>query len=62
MKTRDKRSKVTFANVEEKEIKSINESYIGAYSRFAIHREMLSDQLRMDAYKGAIFNNTSLFK
>lgn len=62
VKTKDKRSKVTFANVAEKEIKSINESYFGAYSRFAIHREMLSDQVRMDAYKGAILNNPSLFK
>jgi protein arginine N-methyltransferase 3 len=44
-----------------KEIKTINESYFGAYGRFAIHREMLSDQVRMDAYKGAILNNPSLF-
>lgn len=61
VKTKDKRSKVTFSNVAEKEIKTINESYFGAYSRFAIHREMLSDQVRMDAYRGAILNNPSLF-
>ena len=46
VKTKDKRSKVTFSNVAEKEIKTINESYFGAYSRFAIHKEMLSDQLK----------------
>ena len=46
MKKKDKRSKVTFSNVAEKEIKTINESYFGAYSQFAIHREMLSDQVK----------------
>ena len=46
MKKKDKRSKVTFSNVEEKEIKAINESYFGAYSRFAMHMEMLSDQVK----------------
>eukprot|EP01018_Ginkgo_biloba_P037813 Gb_34867 [translate_table: standard] len=60
-KTKDKKSKVTFANVAIQEIRNINESYFGAYSRFGIHREMLSDQLRMDAYRGAILNNPSLF-
>uniref|UniRef100_A0A0D6R5I3 C2H2-type domain-containing protein n=1 Tax=Araucaria cunninghamii TaxID=56994 RepID=A0A0D6R5I3_ARACU len=59
--TKDKKSKVTFANVAKKEIKNINESYFGAYGRFGIHREMLSDQVRMDAYRGAILNNRSLF-
>ena len=46
VKTKDKRSQVTFSNVAEKEIKTINESYFGAYSRFGIHREMLSDQVK----------------
>ena len=43
-------------------IKSVNESYFGSYNRFSIHGEMLSDQVRMHAYKGAILNNPSLFK
>lgn len=60
-KTKENKSKVTFANVAKKEIKNIDENYFGAYSRFGIHREMLSDQVRMDAYRGAILNNHSLF-
>ncbi|GLJ50966.1 hypothetical protein SUGI_1085400 [Cryptomeria japonica] len=60
-KTKENKSRVTFANVAKKEIMNIDESYFGAYSRFGIHREMLSDQVRMDAYRGAILNNQSLF-
>lgn len=43
-----------------KHIKKVNESYFGSYSSFAIHREMLSDKVRMDAYGQAILKNPSL--
>nr|AFK34241.1 unknown [Lotus japonicus] len=43
-----------------KRIKKVNENYFGAYSLFGIHREMLSDKVRMDAYGQAILKNPSL--
>ncbi|KAG2372505.1 protein arginine N-methyltransferase [Vigna angularis] len=43
-----------------KHIKKVNESYFGSYSSFGIHREMLSDKVRMDAYGQAILKNPSL--
>nr|KYP34437.1 putative protein arginine N-methyltransferase 3 [Cajanus cajan] len=43
-----------------KHIKKVNESYFGSYSSFGIHREMLSDKERMDAYGQAILKNPSL--
>lgn len=41
-------------------IRKVNESYFGSYSSFGIHREMLSDKARMDAYGQAILKNPSL--
>ncbi|KAK7401372.1 hypothetical protein VNO78_12794 [Psophocarpus tetragonolobus] len=43
-----------------KHIKQVNEGYFGSYSSFGIHREMLSDKVRMDAYGQAILKNPSL--
>ncbi|KAK4285325.1 hypothetical protein QN277_002036 [Acacia crassicarpa] len=45
-----------------KHIMKVNENYFGAYSSFGIHREMLSDEVRMDAYGTAILKNPSLLK
>ncbi|KAF8403658.1 hypothetical protein HHK36_011762 [Tetracentron sinense] len=59
-KQKNKHLRVSFANVFAKEIKNVNENYFGAYSSFGIHREMISDKVRMDAYRGAILNNPSL--
>lgn len=61
-KPKDKHLRVSFANVVSKEIKNVNENYFGAYSSFGIHREMISDKVRMDAYRQAILNNPSLMK
>ncbi|RVW36398.1 putative protein arginine N-methyltransferase 3 [Vitis vinifera] len=61
-KPKDKHLRVSFANVVSKEIKNVNENYFGAYSSFGIHREMISDKVRMDAYRQAILNNPSLIK
>ncbi|KAK9265808.1 hypothetical protein L1049_021420 [Liquidambar formosana] len=57
---KDKHLRVSFAKVVAKEIKNVNENYFGAYSSFGIHREMLSDKVRMDAYSQAILRNPSL--
>ncbi|XP_030465580.1 probable protein arginine N-methyltransferase 3 [Syzygium oleosum] len=42
------------------DVRSVNENYFGAYSSFGIHREMISDKVRMDAYSQAILRNPSL--
>ncbi|KAK6934007.1 ZN622/Rei1/Reh1, zinc finger C2H2-type [Dillenia turbinata] len=47
---------------DAKEIRVVNEGYFGSYSSFGIHREMLSDKVRMDAYRQAILGNPSLMK
>ncbi|XP_042481349.1 probable protein arginine N-methyltransferase 3 [Macadamia integrifolia] len=52
----------SLVNTAAKEIRKVNENYFGSYGSFSIHREMISDKVRMDAYRGAILNNPSLFK
>lgn len=59
-KKKDVHLRVSFANVAASEIRKVNESYFGSYSSFGIHREMLSDKVRMDAYGQAILKNPSL--
>ncbi|KAI3448769.1 hypothetical protein Pfo_005434 [Paulownia fortunei] len=43
-------------------IKNINKNYFGSYSSFGIHREMISDKVRTDAYRQAILENPSLLR
>ncbi|KAK6228595.1 ZN622/Rei1/Reh1 [Theobroma cacao] len=57
---KDKHSTVYIADVVEKDIKKVNESYFGSYSSFGIHREMISDKVRTDAYREALLKNPSL--
>ncbi|GMH15458.1 hypothetical protein Nepgr_017299 [Nepenthes gracilis] len=59
-KQRDKTVRVSFANVLASGISKVNEHYFGSYSSYGIHREMLSDKVRMDAYRQAILENPSL--
>ncbi|XP_074566171.1 putative protein arginine N-methyltransferase 3 isoform X2 [Curcuma longa] len=59
-KHKDEQLRESFANIAAKEIRNVNENYFGAYGSFGIHREMLSDKARMDAYQGALLNNPSL--
>lgn len=59
-KRKDKQLMVSIANVAEREIKNVNENYFGVYGSFGIHREMLSDKVRMDAYRGALLSNPCL--
>ncbi|KAJ6807831.1 putative protein arginine N-methyltransferase 3 [Iris pallida] len=61
-KQKDKSLKVSFANVAAREVKNVNENYFGAYGSFGIHREMISDKVRTDAYREAILHNPSLMK
>ncbi|XP_057499523.1 LOW QUALITY PROTEIN: probable protein arginine N-methyltransferase 3 [Actinidia eriantha] len=48
------------AKMATPEIKNVNKNYFGLYSSFGIHREMISDKIRTDAYRQAILNNPSL--
>ncbi|PIA53818.1 hypothetical protein AQUCO_00900421v1 [Aquilegia coerulea] len=57
---KDKHLQVSIAKVIAEKKKTVNENYFGAYGSFEIHREMISDKVRMDAYRGAILNNPSL--
>ncbi|KAK8299144.1 hypothetical protein V6Z11_D05G303700 [Gossypium hirsutum] len=57
---KDKQSRVCIADVVEKDIKKINDSYFGSYSSFGIHRDMISDKIRTDAYRQALLKNHSL--
>lgn len=59
-KPSDKHSKASIMNLVDKDIKKANANYFGAYSSFGIHREMISDKVRMDAYSQAILKNPSL--
>ncbi|GAB2213591.1 hypothetical protein Droror1_Dr00017901 [Drosera rotundifolia] len=52
----------TLLNAAASEIIKVNESYFGSYSSYGIHREMLSDKPRMEAYSQAILNNPSLLR
>ncbi|XP_057976335.1 probable protein arginine N-methyltransferase 3 [Malania oleifera] len=59
-KPNDKIIEVSFSDVVAKGIKKVNENYFGSYSSFGIHREMISDKVRTDAYRQAILSNPSL--
>ncbi|KAJ8573053.1 hypothetical protein K7X08_009564 [Anisodus acutangulus] len=50
------------AKVEANKIKDVNKSYFGGYSSYGIHRDMISDKVRTDAYRQAILENPSLLK
>ncbi|MBA0746317.1 hypothetical protein Gogos_008850, partial [Gossypium gossypioides] len=57
---KDKQSRVYIADVIGKDIKKVNDSYFGSYSSFGIHRDMISDKIRTDAYRQALLKNPSL--
>ncbi|XP_062093122.1 probable protein arginine N-methyltransferase 3 [Humulus lupulus] len=58
--THDKTLRAYFPNRDLKDVKIVNADYFGSYSSFGIHREMLSDKVRTDAYRKAIVDNPSL--
>ncbi|KAE8684334.1 putative protein arginine N-methyltransferase 3 [Hibiscus syriacus] len=57
---KDKQSRIYITDVVEKDIKRVNDSYFGSYSSFGIHRDMISDKIRTDAYRQALLKNPSL--
>ncbi|VFQ61383.1 unnamed protein product [Cuscuta campestris] len=61
-KSEDERHASSISDVEINQIKAINKSYFGSYSFFGIHREMISDKERTDAYRRAMLENPSLFR
>ncbi|KAH0981362.1 hypothetical protein GBA52_008539 [Prunus armeniaca] len=61
-KTKENKLRAYIPNHGSKDVKNINDDYFGAYSSFGIHREMISDKVRMDAYRQAILKNPSLLK
>ncbi|KAH6814837.1 protein arginine methyltransferase 3 [Perilla frutescens var. frutescens] len=58
----DEIDNIPSSTIVAKQIKNINKSYFGAYSSFGIHREMISDKVRTDAYRQALLENPSLLK
>nr|XP_016481243.1 PREDICTED: probable protein arginine N-methyltransferase 3 [Nicotiana tabacum] len=55
-------SSVYIAKVAANKVKDVNKSYFGGYSSYGIHRDMISDKVRTDAYRQAILGNPSLVK
>ncbi|KAL2461114.1 putative protein arginine N-methyltransferase 3 [Abeliophyllum distichum] len=58
----DEQFNVSSAKIVANQIRDINKSYFGSYSSFGIHREMISDKVRTDAYRQAILENPSLIR
>ncbi|OMO87256.1 Protein arginine N-methyltransferase [Corchorus olitorius] len=58
--SKGKHSRVYVADIAEKDIKKVNESYFESYSSFGIHREMINDKIRTDSYRQALLKNPSL--
>uniref|UniRef100_A0ACD5WQ39 Uncharacterized protein n=1 Tax=Avena sativa TaxID=4498 RepID=A0ACD5WQ39_AVESA len=58
----ERQLKIKRASVTAKEIKTVDDNYFGSYSSFGIHREMLGDKVRTDAYRDALLGNPSLMK
>uniref|UniRef100_A0A0E0LNX6 type I protein arginine methyltransferase n=1 Tax=Oryza punctata TaxID=4537 RepID=A0A0E0LNX6_ORYPU len=56
----DKQLKIARASAAARGIKSVDEGYFGSYSSFGIHREMLGDKVRTEAYRDALLGNPSL--
>ncbi|XP_004307081.1 PREDICTED: probable protein arginine N-methyltransferase 3 [Fragaria vesca subsp. vesca] len=61
-KTKGKSIRTYVPNHGSKDMKNVNDDYFASYSSFVIHREMLNDKVRMDAYGQAILKNPSLLK
>ncbi|PWA39939.1 Protein arginine N-methyltransferase [Artemisia annua] len=53
---------ISFSVNVDRDIMIVNKDYFGSYSSFGIHKEMISDKVRTDAYRQAIVGNPSLLK
>ncbi|KAI7749371.1 hypothetical protein M8C21_000721 [Ambrosia artemisiifolia] len=58
----EKKSKNFSLKAADRGIMIVNKDYFGSYSSFGIHKEMISDKVRTDAYRQAIVDNPSLVK
>ncbi|KAL5197215.1 hypothetical protein ABZP36_000727 [Zizania latifolia] len=56
----DRQLKIARASAAARGIKSVDDNYFGSYSSFGIHREMLGDKVRTEAYRDALLDNPSL--
>ncbi|KAL3516395.1 hypothetical protein ACH5RR_023297 [Cinchona calisaya] len=59
-KLKDEQLSLSSSKVAANEVKDINKNYFTSYSSFGIHKEMISDKVRTDAYRRAILENPSL--
>ncbi|KAG7576937.1 Protein arginine N-methyltransferase [Arabidopsis thaliana x Arabidopsis arenosa] len=57
---KDAEPKVCDGRLVNRNIKKVNENYFGSYSSFGIHKEMLSDKVRTEAYRDALLKNPTL--
>ncbi|KAG8391100.1 hypothetical protein BUALT_Bualt01G0152700 [Buddleja alternifolia] len=60
--TESEKYTVFSTKIAANEIKNINKNYFGSYSSFGIHRDMISDKVRTDAYRQAILENPLLLR
>ncbi|KAK9060613.1 hypothetical protein SSX86_021319 [Deinandra increscens subsp. villosa] len=58
----EKKSNNFSVNTVNRGIMIVNKDYFGSYSSFGIHKEMISDKVRTDAYRQALVGNPSLLK
>ncbi|GKC00532.1 probable protein arginine N-methyltransferase 3 [Tanacetum coccineum] len=61
-KMSNEKKPITFSVNVDRDIMIVNKDYFGSYSSFGIHKEMISDKVRTDAYRQAIVGNPSLLK
>ncbi|XP_020888237.1 probable protein arginine N-methyltransferase 3 [Arabidopsis lyrata subsp. lyrata] len=57
---KDAEPKVCDGRLVNRNIKKVNENYFGSYSSFGIHKEMLNDKVRTEAYRDALLKNPTL--
>ncbi|XP_051147439.1 probable protein arginine N-methyltransferase 3 [Andrographis paniculata] len=58
----NKKHSASASKSAENEIENINKNYFGSYGSFGIHRDMISDKVRTEAYRLAILENPSLIQ
>ncbi|KAF8075682.1 hypothetical protein N665_1072s0012 [Sinapis alba] len=56
----DEEPRVCEGRLAGRNIRKVNENYFGSYSSFGIHKEMISDKVRTEAYMDALLKNPSL--
>ncbi|CAF2127283.1 hypothetical protein HID58_011246 [Brassica napus] len=57
---KDEEARVCDGRLAGRNIRKVNENYFGSYSSFGIHKEMISDKVRTEAYRDALLKNPSL--